>query len=74
MHPGKRKAQDKSTPVGEIMDKLAQTKASIRARVEHPFWVIKHQFGHAKVRYRGLDKKHGAVDDAIYAEQSMDGA
>ncbi|AVS98812.1 IS5/IS1182 family transposase, partial [Paracidovorax avenae] len=28
----------------------------IRARVEHPFRVIKQQFGHAKVRYRGLAK------------------
>ena len=38
------------------MDKLEQTKARIRAKVEHPFRVIKLQFGHAKVRYRGLAK------------------
>ena len=56
MRPGKRKALDKSTPMGEIMDKLEQTKARIRAKVEHPFRVIKQQFGHAKVRYRGLAK------------------
>ena len=31
-------------------------KAGIRARVEHPFRVLKRQFGHAKVRYRGLAK------------------
>jgi IS5 family transposase len=31
-------------------------KASIRAKVEHPFRVIKQQFGYAKVRYRGLAK------------------
>ncbi|AVT08238.1 transposase, partial [Paracidovorax avenae] len=30
--------------------------AGIRARVEHPFRVLKRQFGHAKVRYRGLVK------------------
>src|SRR4051812_47544298 len=29
-------------------------KASIRARVEHPFRVIKRQFGLLKVRFRGL--------------------
>lgn len=29
---------------------------SIRAKVEHPFRVIKRQFGHVKVRYRGLKK------------------
>ena len=30
--------------------------ASLRAKVEHPFRVIKRQFGHTKVRYRGLAK------------------
>ncbi|MBZ3928318.1 IS5 family transposase [Xanthomonas citri] len=29
-------------------------KASVRAKVEHPFRVIKRQFGYTKVRYRGL--------------------
>jgi IS5 family transposase len=56
MRPGKRKALDKSTPMGAIMDKLEKTKASIRAKVEHPFRVIKRQFGHVKVRYLGLMK------------------
>ncbi len=28
----------------------------MRAKVEHPFRVIKQQFGYAKVRYRGLEK------------------
>lgn len=32
------------------------SKASIRAKVEHPFRVIKCQFGHRKTRYRGLAK------------------
>ena len=31
-------------------------KASVRAKVEHPFRVIKRQFGYVKVRYRGLAK------------------
>lgn len=31
-------------------------KASIRAKVEHPFRIIKCQFGFIKVRYRGLMK------------------
>jgi IS5 family transposase len=56
MRPGKRKALDKSTPMGAIMDKLEHVKASIRAKVEHPFRVIKRQFGFVKVRYRGLAK------------------
>ena len=36
----------------EINHRLSQ----LRARVEHPFRVIKRQFGHTKVRYRGLAK------------------
>jgi IS5 family transposase len=31
-------------------------KASVRARVEHPFLIVKRQFGWAKTRYRGLAK------------------
>ncbi|MBT9549520.1 MAG: IS5 family transposase [Hydrogenophaga sp.] len=56
MRPGKRKVLDKSTPMGAILDKLEQAKARIRAKVEHPFRVVKRQFGHVKVRYRGLLK------------------
>ena len=56
MRPGKRKVLDKCTPMGAIMDKLEKTKARIRAIGEHPFRVVKRQFGHVKVRYRGLAK------------------
>ncbi|PRD67685.1 IS5/IS1182 family transposase [Malikia spinosa] len=56
MRAGKRRALDKSTPMGAILEKLEQTKASIRAKVEHPFRVIKRQFGYVKVKYRGLAK------------------
>ena len=56
MMPGKRKAMDKSTPMGAVLEKLEQTKARIRAKVEHPFRVIKRQFGFVKVKYRGLAK------------------
>jgi len=31
-------------------------KASVRAKVEHPFRVVKRQFGLMKVRFRGLQK------------------
>nr|WP_264484144.1 IS30 family transposase [Xanthomonas oryzae] len=36
-------------------------KASVRAKVEHPFRVIKRQFGYTKVRYRGLGKNTAQV-------------
>ena len=55
MRPGKRRALDRS-PLGEMMEKLEQAKASIRAKVEHPFHVVKNLFRHRKTRYRGLAK------------------
>ena len=36
-------------------------KASLRAKVEHPFRVVKRQFGYTKVRYRGLAKNTAQV-------------
>lgn len=56
MRPGKRRALDKHSPMGSVLDQLEHVKARIRAKVEHPFRVIKRQFGHMKVRYRGLAK------------------
>ena len=56
MRPGKRRALDKSSPWGNLLEKAEQLKASVRAKVEHPFRVIKCQFGFTKVRYRGLAK------------------
>ena len=36
--------------------KIEKAKAQVRAKVEHPFRVIKRQFGHVKTRFRGLAK------------------
>ena len=55
MRPGKRK-QEKHTPWGALTEQAEKLKASVRAKVEHPFRVIKRQFGYVKVRYRGLKK------------------
>jgi len=38
------------------LQKAEHRKASVRAKVEHPFRVIKRQFGLLKVRFRGLQK------------------
>ncbi|MBN6746443.1 IS5 family transposase, partial [Acidithiobacillus sp. MC2.1] len=56
MRPGKRRALDPAREVDRLLDKAEQLKASVRAKVEHPFRVVKQQFGYAKVRYRGLAK------------------
>ena len=56
MRPSKRKTLDLDNAVDALIDKAEKIKASIQAKVEHPFRVIKHQFGCVKVRYRGLKK------------------
>ena len=56
MRLGKRKALDLKQEQHKLLDKAEKIKASVRAKVEHPFRVIKQQFGYAKVRYRGLQK------------------
>ena len=53
---GKRKLLDRTQLIESLTDQIERIKASIRAKVEHPFRVIKRQFGHVKVRYRGLAK------------------
>ena len=37
-----------------MIRKTEKAKAQVRAKVEHPFRVIKRQFGYTKVRFRGL--------------------
>lgn len=43
------------------VERWESCKASLRAKVEHPFRVIKRQFGYTKVRYRGLAKNTAPV-------------
>ena len=56
MRPGKRRALDGNDQIDQLTEQVERIKASIRAKVEHPFRVLKRQFGHVKVRYRGLAK------------------
>lgn len=55
MKRSKRKALPKNK-LGRKLEKLEHLKASVRAKVEHPFHVIKNLFRHRKTRYRGLAK------------------
>ena len=57
MRPGKRRVLlSQITTSAVLTNYLEKLKAGIRAKVEHPFRVVKRQFGYAKVRYRGLKK------------------
>ncbi len=50
--PGRRRQLERGSE--EAVEE--RRKASIRAKVEHPFLWVKRRFGYAKVRYRGLAK------------------
>ena len=51
----------KNSPLYKAKRKIEKAKAQVRAKVEHPFRVIKRQFGYTKVRYRGLAKNAAQV-------------
>jgi IS5 family transposase len=60
MRPSVRKALKKN-PIGRATEKLGQAKASVRAKVEHCFHVVKCLFKHRKTRYRGLAKNNAQL-------------
>ena len=47
---------DKRSALYNAKRKIEKAKARVRAKVEHPFRVIKRQFGYMKTRFRGLAK------------------
>ena len=49
------------SPMKALLLAIEKAKASIRAKVEHPFHVIKNLFGYRKVRYKGLAKNQAQL-------------
>ena len=65
IHEAAPRAQDmtsRRTRYKDYVDQLQRTKnrvkARVRAKVEHPFRIVKRIFGFEKTRYRGLRKNH----------------
>jgi len=58
MRPGKRRALPEPAD-GRLLE---TAKAHVRCKVEHPFQVIKHQFGFQKTRLRGLAKNRCKIN------------
>ncbi len=54
--PSCYKKHGKTSLITRVYRKIEFAKAQVRAKVEHPFRVIKRQFGYTKVRFRGLAK------------------
>ena len=61
MQPGKRRQLDARSPWAMMLERVEQLKASVRAKVEHPFHVIKNLFGHRKTRYKGMAKNEAQL-------------
>jgi IS5 family transposase len=61
MRPGKRRTLP-GTPEGRLQDLIETAKAHIRSKGEHPFRVIKQQFGFQKTRLRGLAKNRCKIN------------
>jgi IS5 family transposase len=53
LRPGKRRTLGENR-LGRMQEQYEQAKACIRARLEHPFHLLKNILGLKKVRYRCL--------------------
>ena len=72
MQPGKRHALDQTSAWQKLLEQAERLKASVRAKVEHPFHVVKNLFRHRRVRYRGAGEEPGAAVRAVRTGQLRD--
>ncbi len=56
VRPSSRRKHGEKSVIGRVLRKIEYAKSQTRAKVEHPFRVIKRQFHYTKVRFRGLLK------------------
>ena len=61
MRPGKRRKLNALLEPDFVAEQVDKMKASIRAKVHHPFRVIKRQLGFTKVCHRGLPKNTAQI-------------
>jgi len=63
-HIAAKRGRIKAMLEGEEKDAakhVEHMKAAVRSKVEHPFRVIKRQFGYQKVRFKGLAKNTAQI-------------
>lgn len=54
-----------------MVEQIEKNQASIRATMEHPFGMLKRQFGYVKVRYQGL-RKNTAQITTLFARRRLE--
>jgi IS5 family transposase len=63
-HIAAKRGGIKAMPEGEWKEAVKHTehmKAVVRSKLEHPFRVVKRQFGYQKVRFKGLLKNTAQI-------------
>ncbi len=60
LRPGARRALP-DDEVGHLKRRIERVKAGLRAKVEHPFHIVKNLFRYRKARYRGLAKNAAQI-------------
>jgi hydroxyethylthiazole kinase-like uncharacterized protein yjeF len=63
-HIAAKRSRVKAMPEDELKEAtqhLEYIKAAVRSKVEHPFRVVKRQFGYQKVRFKGLAKNTAQI-------------
>ena len=63
-HIAAKRGSIKAMPEGALKDAgkhVEHMKAAVRSKVEHPFRVIKRQFGYQKVRFKGFAKNAAQI-------------
>lgn len=60
LRPGVRRALHDDA-LGRLQERIEQVKASLRAKVGHPFHTVKNLFRYRKTRYRGLAKNQAQL-------------
>ncbi len=71
MRPGKLKELKKHPRKNKAVIAFEKLKSSIRAKVEHPFRLIKRQFGFVKARYKGLLKNDNQLASLFRVDQMI---
>ena len=69
MRPGKRKNAEKHAGINWT-DAIEKRKSSTRCKGEHPFLIVKRQFGHVKTAYRGIAKNLNRFN-VLFASANM---
>ena len=65
MPPNQRKQLDPKSKRARLLEKAEKLKASVRAKVDHLFHVIKNLFRHKKVRYKGLARNEALCSASL---------